>query len=185
MKIADISFPHDDKFQNLKRLILGKPYPEETEETLKLLRKLIRRAEDTDDLIRLILASDELRGTRTRANIIRFERPDMIWKEIRAAFGDGCVKTESDAGGVKVGNDAFSFIVPNGRGDGTTRVRVFDETPEELEHWLNTVMTFQTSVTGTFNIYDYDCGGDPVVTLSGRYGIYSYEGLVAFIRWPE
>lgn len=31
-------------------------------------------------------------------------------------------------------------------------------------------------------IYDYDCGDVAATTISGRYAIYYYNGLVAFVK---
>lgn len=184
MKIADISFPHDGQYNHLKNWILGKPYPSETEEVTKILRSLIRRSADTDDLINRIVESEELKGTRVRAETIRQERPDKAWKEIRAAMGEACFKTDSDAGAVRVGSENFSVLIRNGRGDGTTRVAVFDEIPASLRPFLGTVMGFEISLDGSCSIYNYDCtGGEPIRQLNGRYGVYSYDGLVVFEKW--
>ena len=95
-------------------------------------------------------------------------------------FGDKCFKTYSDAGGVKVGSDTFSVLVPNGRGDRTTRVAVFED---ESEFNADLMMYSGTSLHGDFVIYDYDCGNNPVTQLSGNYFVYYYDDLVAFVRY--
>ena len=46
-------------------------------------------------------------------------------------------------------------------------------------------MMFATSVNGEFSVFDYDCGGEPVLTLKGRYGIYFYDGIVALEKWDS
>lgn len=100
------------------------------------------------------------------------------WYAIRALFGDRCFKTESDAGGVKVGNDSFSVRIPNGFGDGITRCAVFEAQNETVTE----LMEYFTTIDGTFNIYDYDCGTKAARTLTGRYAVYFYDGLVAFVK---
>lgn len=186
MKIADILFPHDTPSGYLRMMITRRPIPgiASEERTSKIIRSLIRKATDTEDLIDLIVSSDELLGTSERAAVMQYERPSLVWKEIRGIMGDRCFKTESDAGAVRVGTETFSTLIRNCRGDGTTRVAVFEEEPEELAGLLRTAMIFQSSVEGEFDIYDYDCaGGRPVVHLSGRYAAYSYDGLVILIKW--
>ena len=44
------------------------------------------------------------------------------WYRIRELFGDRCFKTASDVGSLLVGNEEFQVLIPNGYGDGTTRV---------------------------------------------------------------
>lgn len=186
MKLIDINFPHDGTTGYTRSFITGKDMDAKLfPEVFKTLRKLARTATDTDDLIDRIVNSADLtatdKGKFFRAYVIAHERPTMLWKEIRAAFGDRCVKTESDAGGVKVGTDGFCTVISNLRGDGTTRIAVFDEEKEIYPY--TSFMTFMTTVEGRFNIYSYDCGGEPAATLSGRYGVYAYDGLVAFVKW--
>lgn len=186
MKIKDIRFAHDTKDAYLRRLVTRRPTPgiESEEKTLGIIRRLIRKAEDTEELIDLIVSCEELRGTCERAYVMEYERPQMIWREIRGIMGDRCVKTVSDAGAVRVGTDGFSVLIRNCRGDGTTRVAVFDEEPKDLSPLTSAVMMFQTSMEGEFDIYDYDgTGGLPIMHLSGRYAAYSYDGLVIFVKW--
>lgn len=188
MKLTDINFPHDGTAAYMRNFITGKDMDAKLfPEVFKTLRKLARAAKDTEDLIDRIVNSEDLtatgKGIYVRAYVIARERPAMLWKEIRAAFGDRCIKTESDAGGVKVGTDGFCTVIRNLRGDGTTRVAVFDGVKEIYPY--TSFMTFMTSVEGRFNIYSYDCGGEPVTTLSGRYGVYAYDGLVAFVKWED
>lgn len=186
MKLTDINFPHDGTIAYMRNFITGKDIDAQLcPEVFKTLRKLARSATDTDDLIDRIVNSAELtatgKGKYFRAYVIANERPTMLWREIRAAFGDRCVITESDRGGVKVGTDGFCTVIRNLYGDGTTRVAVFDD--EEEIYPFTSFMTFMTTVEGQFAIYSYDCGGEPVDSLSGRYGVYAYDGLVAFVRW--
>ena len=93
-------------------------------------------------------------------------------------FGDRAFKTSSDAGSVKIGIANMTILIPNGYGDGTSRVAIF-ENPKDFN---NCMMSYFTTVSGeNMVIYNYDCGDTPAATISGRYAIYYYEGLVAFV----
>lgn len=91
--------------------------------------------------------------------------------------------TFSDAGGVLVGNEDFSVVVPNGRGDGRTKVFIGKEIPDGLD--------FFGCVKGTFNIYNYDCLSEEDLDknieckLEGRYGVYYGYGGVYFDKWCD
>lgn len=87
--------------------------------------------------------------------------------------------TESDAGSVRIGNDHFTILIPNGYGDCTTTVHLLEQNEEQPE------AEFFTSFSGeNIKIYEYDCGGDAaVVTISGRFGAYYNNKNVYFIRW--
>ena len=79
--------------------------------------------------------------------------------------------------------------MPNGYGDGDTAVIICNENeykPEDYALWA--------SVRGNnINIYDCDCGGEVIETLSGRYGIYVAgdrgvflnKGAVIFEKWED
>ena len=98
----------------------------------------------------------------------------------------------SDIGSVLIGNDEWTFAVPNIGGDGTTDVGVFDSDEEfKTSHWCKDVK-FLSSVQGRFGIYDYDCAFEdlrqgvlvaPVTVLEGRYGIYNGFYKAAFVKW--
>lgn len=101
---------------------------------------------------------------------------------MRKFLGERQFKTSSDAGGVKVGTDGFSMIIPNGYGDGITRVAIVGK--NELPQ--SDILRFFTSVKGEkINIYSYDCGEGVSRTMSGRYGIFHGEGFVVFEKWED
>lgn len=130
----------------------------------------------TQDAFVTAVLSDE-RLTLTKAFAELSKEVDGHWYRVRQMFGEKCFKTDSDAGSVKVGNGAFSTLINNGAGDGTTRVAVFAKGDA-----FNADMMAYAGITldGNFSIYDYDCGGDPIVALDGKYSVYRYDGLVAF-----
>lgn len=99
---------------------------------------------------------------------------------------------DSDIGSVLIGDENWTFAVPNIGGDGTTEIVVFDS-PEEYNASDWRKLTFLSSVQGRFGIFDYDCAftlkslniDDAMVILKGRYGVYHGFYKVAFVRWRE
>lgn len=99
-------------------------------------------------------------------------------------------KTFSDIGSVLIGNENFTFAVRHGGGDGTSKAIVFDSTAELHEYEKTHNLTFESSARGTFDIYAYDCADEDdnpeiVATLTGRYGIYYADHVVAFEKWED
>ena len=142
----------------------------------------LRDAVDTEDFINKILGDPELATTQAYAEVSKKLRPDSHWYRVREMFGDNVIKTSSDAGSVKVGVDNMSILVPNGYGDGITRVSIIENAREFNED----MMTFFATISGKdIAIYGYDCGDVAATTISGRYAIYYYSGLVAFVKTGE
>ena len=139
----------------------------------------LRDAVNTEDFINKILGDPELTTTQAYAEVSKKLRPDSHWYRVREMFGDNVIKTSSDAGSVKIGVDNMSVLVPNGYGDGITRVGII----ENAREFNDDMMTFFTTISGKdIIIYDYDCGDVAATTISGRYSIYYYSGLVAFVK---
>lgn len=118
------------------------------------------------------------------------------WYRIRELFGDRCFKTASDVGSLLVGNEEFQVLIPNGYGDGTTRVAVFNKTDSDFDvnsdydvafRIMPDMMDSGPCLYGEFNIYPYDCCNptvdEPCKTLEGRYWTYYYDGLIAFVEY--
>lgn len=142
----------------------------------------LHNAVDTEDFINKILGDPELATTQAYAEVSKKLRPDSHWYRIREMFGDNVIKTSSDAGSVKIGVNNMSILVPNGYGDGISRVAIFDN-PADFNDCM---MSYFTTVRGRdIIIYDYDCGDVAATTISGRYNIYYYSGLVAFVKTGE
>lgn len=142
----------------------------------------LHNAVDTEDFINKILGDPELATTQAYAEVSKKLRPDSHWYRVREMFGDNVIKTSSDAGSVKIGVDNMSILVPNGYGDGISRVAIFDNS----EAFNDSMMSYFTTVRGKdIIIYDYDCGDVAATTISGRYAIYYYSGLVAFVKTGE
>ena len=100
-------------------------------------------------------------------------------------------KTTSDAGSVRIGNDYFKVLVPNGYGDGCTVVIVGEY--EDEDAIAEDGGKFWSIINGKdFSVYCSDCGNedDVATTLSGKYYVYILgdtkkyinKGAVAFIK---
>lgn len=111
------------------------------------------------------------------------------WYRIRDLFGDRCFKTYSDVGSLLVGNESFQVLIPNGKGDGTTRVAVFKKNDSVSVGLIELMMDRKHGPTlnGKFNIYSYDCDNpekdEPLKTLDGKFLTYYYDGFVAFVEY--
>lgn len=78
--------------------------------------------------------------------------------------------TLTDTGSVKIGNDNFSILVPNGYGDGLTEVFVTTKR-------VHVPLRFWTTVSGEFKI-----GNDSRYILDGDYSIFFGNGYVVFSK---
>jgi len=103
-------------------------------------------------------------------------------------------RTSCDIGSVLIGNQDWTFAVPNIGGDGTTQVHIYSNDKEFASDSWSKGMEFLSSVQGRFGIFDYDCAfhellngqmtlNDAVTILNGRYGVYNGEWKVAFVKW--
>lgn len=101
-----------------------------------------------------------------------------------------------DIGSVLIGDENWTFAVPNIGGDGETEIRVFDSDKEFARSSWRKDMKFISSVQGRFGIYDYDCAyhellrgkmtiDDAMIVLEGRYGVYNGFYKVAFVKWED
>lgn len=140
------------------------------------LVKLWFKAKDLKDFYSLIKKDKYARMTQFVGELLRDDK-DFVESLIENAER---FYTSSDAGGVKIGNDSFSVIIPNGYGDTDKNiVAVIDDNS------LNkTAFDFWSVVEGTnISIYEYDCGNDTVATLSGEYGVYVNDRVIVFEKW--
>ena len=112
------------------------------------------------------------------------------WYRIRELFGDRCFKTASDVGSLLAGNEEFQVLIPNGYGDGITRVAVFNKADSDYSDTYRIMCDMMKNgpiLHGKFNIYPHDCSNptvdEPCKTLEGRYFTYYYDGLIAFVEY--
>lgn len=85
--------------------------------------------------------------------------------------------TISDAGAVKIANDAFSVLIPTGAGDGDSAFCIYND--GEID---TAPLTYFTLISGKFSIYDYDCGCTVAETVEGSFQVYYSSGIVFFIK---
>lgn len=89
----------------------------------------------------------------------------------------------ADAGSLMLGTEQFKAHYDNGYGDGEFTITINETGETEIN---NVTWKFVDCVEGTFNIYDYDCSGaSPLITLTGRYGIYNNHGDMLLQKWPD
>lgn len=74
------------------------------EDQYKMVMHHLRMAKDSEDFISRILDDQEMAGTYAYAYVSQNLRPSGHWRRVRGMFGSRCIKTDSDAGGVKIGN---------------------------------------------------------------------------------
>ena len=182
MKIRDLVFRDTEAngYSFIKRTLFRDKWETDAETYNKHIKSLIRKAKDTDDFVKLYLADNSLKRESCYAALLRTYRSEKVWYYVREMFGDKCRKTWSDAGSLKVGTDDFSILISNGHGDGEMRYAVLEK--EEIYNELY-IMCHETTIKGKFNIYSYDCGDDVDMVVEGNFFVYSYEGLVALVRW--
>ena len=142
------------------------------------------QAESISEFKRLVFSDHDLATSQGYAELSK--ESEGHWYRIREMFGNRTFKIESDAGSVKVtsADGTFSILVPNGYGDCTTRCAVFTKG----EPFNSNMMKFTgIELNGNMNIMNCDCcdGFGIAKKLSGRYGVYYYEGLVAFEQWSS
>ncbi len=174
MKRKDVVFGKNAVGQDFLRDCLFNKW--QGQEYIETVFRLVRKAKDTEGLIDMILDCEELKYSQAYAEISKRKRPAEHWKRIREMFGERQFKTWSEAGGLRVGTDSFSIIIPNGRGDGETRVAIF----EKGDKFNDNMMQFFTKIEGnSIQIYGNDCGIDVVKKLEGSYLVYYYDGFIA------
>ena len=91
-----------------------------------------------------------------------------------------------DCGALAIGSETCKVHVHNGLGDGTFQVSIVDRA-EFAKDRESGMFEFRTVCEGdAVTIYDYDCSGaQPLVTLSGRFGIWALRGTGNMVieRW--
>lgn len=177
MKKTDLVFNNvekkDDTF--IRQCLFDKFH----EETYKKVMNHLRNAKDSKDFINKILEDSDLDNTQAYAEVSKRLKLSEHWHRVRNMFGVKCFKTISDAGSLKIGKEDLTILVPNGYGDGITRVAIFKPEDRFNDRMMNYFITIEGK---DINIYSYDCGDNIAMTISGRYNIYFYEGLIAFVK---
>ena len=187
MKRADLHFADEKNgYSHIGNFLFKREWENNAEEYNKFVKSLIRKATDTQDFVNKFLNADTAKKHDYYKSdiyqiVLKKYDTNGTWYYCRENMGDDRKYSISDAGGLKVGNDSFSVIIPNGHGDGEMRYAIL----ERENFFADTIFKFFTSFSGeNINIYSYDCGEDIIETLpSGRYGAYYYDGLVVLEKW--
>ena len=91
-------------------------------------------------------------------------------------------RTISDAGAVKIGSDEFSALIPTGAGDGESAYCIYTRTELDAVGINTADLHYFTLVSGSFNIYDYDCGCTVSETVEGVFSVFYADGIVFFVK---
>lgn len=140
--------------------------------------RLWEQSETVEDFETRILASDSPEITLSQGYAELSKRRPDHWYRLRAMLGERIKKAYSDAGSLAVGCGQCRFFIPNRSGDGVMRYAVVAKS-----EWNNGMADFTAMISGDIDIYGYDCGNEVIETISGRFGIYVYEGIVILERW--
>ena len=140
--------------------------------------QLWEQSKTVEDFENRILRSDNPEITMSQAYAELSRCRDNHWYRLRAMLGDRVKKTYSDAGSLAVGCAQCRFYIPNRSGDGVMRYAVVGK-----REWNHGMADFTTMIDGDLDIYDCDCGYDISETISGRFGVYVYDGIVILERW--
>lgn len=105
--------------------------------------------------------------------------------------------THCDIGSALIGNEQWTFAVPNIGGDGEMKVRIYDSDSEfAADKDRSQRMDFLSSAQGRFGLFENDCDFDKLLSgektiddalaiLSGRYGVYTGVYSVALVKWHD
>lgn len=186
MKKTDLKFKDEGSFGSfIMHCLFKAPWEDGAEEYNKFVKGLIRKAKDTDDFVKLYLDKDTAKSKgyyTSQAYQVMLESYDYsgLWKYFREMLGEKRKYASSDAGSLKVGNDDFTILIPNGHGDGATRYAILNE-----DEYYGHRFRYFTQLQGKFNIYSSDCGDEIAETIEGVFGIYIHEGMIALVKRNE
>lgn len=179
MNRHDIVFPHDHSSDGYVRLCMDNKWTTNQD----AVNRIAAESSTSEEFIERYLAEGEPTEMFYQI-LLKTERPERVWKYIRVLFGERQFKTISDDGGLLVGSPSCFVLIPNGHGDGATRVCVFNSREEFFP--LENLMNPFTMVSGQqIGVYAYDCAepdAEPLVRLTGRFAAYYKDGFVALVR---
>lgn len=104
--------------------------------------------------------------------------PPDLWQ---LTSGRRC-DTISDAGAVKIANDSFTVLIPTGAGDGKSAYCIYTRAKLDAVGINTADLHYFTLVSGSFNIYDYDCGCTVSETVEGVFSVFYSDGIVFFVK---
>lgn len=138
-----------------------------------------RKAKSTEEFKKLVFQDASLKLTQGYA--VLSKESEGHWYRVRDMFGNRQFQTVSDAGSVCIGNELCQVHIPNGRGDGFTRVGIFKKN-EFNQSMMNYFTSFK--LFSEMNIYFCDCNTEVSAAIleKGSYSAYFYEDFVAFVK---
>ena len=160
-----------------KKCLLNSSFPEKVER----VKMHWGKAKSVEEFKELVFADHELKLTQGYAELSK--ESEGHWYRVREMFGDRQFKTDSDCGGVLIGNEDYLILVSNGCGDGVTRVAVFEEKDFNSDMMRLNPTSFK--VATEMYVYGYDCSTSRIVkTLDpGSYWTYYWNGFVAIVKY--
>lgn len=121
--------------------------------------------------------NEKLKGSQASATLANFLHTETEYLNANYEKIEW-IRTESDAGGLKVGNEDFSIIVPNGYGDCTMKFAIIDEKSD-----VDISMNYFTMIEGNFKVASEDTSDFFDIEIpKGRYHIYYYYKTVLFVK---
>lgn len=146
--------------------------------SVDIVKKYWHKAKNIEEFKKLVLEDERLENNQGYWQLAKESSNyiDLVLKYLEKHANESFT-TISDIGSLTVGNRNFRYNIPNLYGDGTNTIYIFDN-KINLE-----CLNFLTTISGKFNIYEYDCGNDVAKKLNGVYAIYRIEKIFAFVKW--
>lgn len=178
MKVKQLEQILKDRFSEMRAKFLLQVFNNKYSKDNNILLRLLDRSDNMEHFENLIKQSRDARLTQFAGELLKYDREFV---ESFATSSDFVI-TSSDAGGVKIGNESFRVIVPNGYGDTDENIVAIIK---ESDAFNNSAFEFWSTIEGeNINIYDYDCGDTVVMKLpKGRYGIYYNDRVIILQKW--
>jgi len=148
----------------------------------EIFARIWKKAKTKKEFLDMILDDPQVRGEQgTYAAIKEFNIERMEgYRKLLIADADRFT-TLSDAGGVRIGNVDYSFLIPNGIGDGETTVAIMDDNC----HFCESAFQYFTLIRGEFFVYSHDGVGEAVKKLEGGFMVFYSDGIIVFKKIPS
>ena len=180
MKISEFDDTREYRNENfrIKNLVAN-----EKDKHYNIIRNYLLQSETPEEFSGLILDDKSLELSNIYIQVFRnsVSQYDRTINMLLDALPNKRITT-ADVGGLLIGTVDFSVRLPNGIGDGEV---VYDV----IESGINLqLLNYVATISGeAIPIYYSDMmdfkHNDIVETISGRFMVYSYEGIVVFVRW--
>lgn len=140
-----------------------------------------------DEFEKAVLNTEELKNTQLYAEVSKESKDGQHKRRLLNILEESDAKeytTYSDCGGVLIGNDNFNIVIPNGYGDGETKLFILDDNNKiQLYNMAKFFTSFNADDT---KVYAEDTSRKrEVINLKGRYGAYFNDGIVIFEKWSD